>query len=123
MYDYWFTQFDFPDENGKPYKSSGGKMVWNVQLKRDIPVGRQVKPLSRIIKKNVEAFDYSSIQPAIDLSVMPSNSIARELFENKTPFELMTDKYSKKLLTTLNLESVPPDKVTLRPTLILGAVR
>lgn len=46
------------------------------------------------------------------------NSVARELFENKTPFELMTDKYSKKLLTTLNLESVPPDKVTLRPTLI-----
>lgn len=39
IYDYWFLQFDFPDENGKPYKSSGGKMVWNEELKRDIPVG------------------------------------------------------------------------------------
>ena len=37
LYDYWFVQFDFPDENGKPYKSSGGKMVWNSTLKRDIP--------------------------------------------------------------------------------------
>ena len=39
LYDYWFVQFDFPDENGKPYKSSGGKMVWNEKLKREIPQG------------------------------------------------------------------------------------
>ena len=38
LYDYWFVQFDFPDENGMPYKSSGGKMVWNEKLKREIPV-------------------------------------------------------------------------------------
>ena len=37
LYDYWFVQFDFPDENGRPYKSSGGKMVWNEKLKREIP--------------------------------------------------------------------------------------
>ena len=37
LYDYWFVQFDFPDAHGKPYKSSGGKMTWNNQLKRDIP--------------------------------------------------------------------------------------
>ena len=37
LYDYWFVQFDFPDENGLPYKSSGGKMVWNDLLKRNIP--------------------------------------------------------------------------------------
>ena len=37
LYDYWFVQFDFPDENGKPYKNSGGKMVWNESLKRKIP--------------------------------------------------------------------------------------
>ena len=37
LYDYWFVQFDFPDENGKPYKSSDGKMVWNEKLKREIP--------------------------------------------------------------------------------------
>lgn len=39
LYDFWFVQFDFPDENGKPYKSSGGKMVWNEVLKRNIPEG------------------------------------------------------------------------------------
>ena len=39
IYDYWFVQFDFPDKNGKPYKSSGGKMVWNEQLKRKVPAG------------------------------------------------------------------------------------
>lgn len=39
LYDYWFVQFDFPDENGKPYKSSGGKMVWNEKLNRNIPEG------------------------------------------------------------------------------------
>ena len=76
MYDYWFTQFDFPDENGKPYKSSGGQMVWNSVLKREIPDGWSVKSLADILVKNIDAFDYKSKQPAIDLSVMPSDSIA-----------------------------------------------
>ena len=39
LYDYWFVQFDFPDENERPYKSSGGAMVWNEKLKREIPQG------------------------------------------------------------------------------------
>lgn len=39
IYDYWFLQFDFPDENGNPYRQSGGKMVWNEELKREIPEG------------------------------------------------------------------------------------
>lgn len=39
IYDYWFVQFDFPDDNGNPYKSSGGKMVYNEKLKREIPEG------------------------------------------------------------------------------------
>lgn len=39
LYDYWFIQFDFPNEEGKPYKSSGGVMVWNEKLKREIPKG------------------------------------------------------------------------------------
>ncbi len=45
LYDYWFVQFDFPDENWKPYKSSGGKMVWSEELKREIPEGWEVKKL------------------------------------------------------------------------------
>jgi type I restriction enzyme S subunit len=48
LYDYWFVQFDFPDKNGKPYKSSGGKMVFNEELKREIPIGWQSGVLSDI---------------------------------------------------------------------------
>ncbi len=48
LYDYWFVQFDFPDSNGKPYKSSGGKMLYNPKLKRDIPEGWEVKELSNL---------------------------------------------------------------------------
>ena len=50
LYDYWFVQFDFPDTNGKPYKSSGGAMVWNEKLKRKIPVNWEVKTLAEQIK-------------------------------------------------------------------------
>lgn len=50
IYDYWFLQFDFPDENGKPYKSSGGKMVWNEELKREIPEGWKVKRIKDCVK-------------------------------------------------------------------------
>ena len=42
LYDYWFVQFDFPNEDGKPYKSSGGAMVWNDKMKREIPQGWNV---------------------------------------------------------------------------------
>lgn len=49
LYDYWFVQFDFPDQNGKPYKSSGGKMVYNPELKREIPEGWGVEKLSHFL--------------------------------------------------------------------------
>ena len=48
LYDYWFVQFDFPNKEGKPYKSSGGKMVYNEVLKREIPEGWEVKSLGQI---------------------------------------------------------------------------
>lgn len=48
LYDYWFVQFDFPNEEGKPYKSSGGKMVWNEKLKREIPEGWYADNICRI---------------------------------------------------------------------------
>ena len=48
LYDYWFVQFDFPDANGKPYKTSGGRMEYNATLKREIPAGWAVNTLSQI---------------------------------------------------------------------------
>lgn len=62
MYDYWFTQFDFPNDDGKPYRASGGVMVYSEDLKRDIPQGWQVgsiakNSLSEIIKPGVDTFE------------------------------------------------------------------
>lgn len=53
IYDYWFVQFDFPNENGKPYKSSGGKMVFNEELKREFPEGWESGELSDIANINM----------------------------------------------------------------------
>ena len=73
LYDYWFVQFDFPNEEDKPYKSSGGAMVWNEKLKREIPEGWEVKQLRDIIETNRGiSYDTSSISgggvPMINLA-------------------------------------------------------
>lgn len=57
IYDYWFTQFDFPDENGKPYRSSGGKMVYNETLKREIPEGWEAGTLSSLAAYGERSID------------------------------------------------------------------
>ena len=60
LYDYWFVQFDFPDQNGKPYKSSGGKMVYHPELKREIPEGWGVEKLgdiSQYVSEKVDSFE------------------------------------------------------------------
>ena len=62
IYDYWFLQFEFPNDEGKPYKSSGGKIVWNEELKKEIPEGWEVETLlknriSSIIKTGTEYFE------------------------------------------------------------------
>ena len=64
IYDYWFVQFDFPDQNGKPYKTSGGKMVYNEVLKREIPEGWEVKKLGEVIEKisnNILPTEYQNL--------------------------------------------------------------
>lgn len=59
IYDYWFVQFDFPDNNGKPYKSNGGKMVWDSTLKREIPENWDVKSINQI-STSVRGVTYNS---------------------------------------------------------------
>lgn len=58
LYEYWFIQFDFPDENERPYKSSGGKMIYNEKLKREIPIDWEVKQIGNIIQEQ----EKSSVQ-------------------------------------------------------------
>ena len=75
LYDYWFVQFDFPDQNGKPYKSSGGKMVYKPELKREIPEGWGVESVGNLLDKvtKAEKIENNSIEfigeiPVIDQS-------------------------------------------------------
>ena len=75
IYDYWFVQFDFPNDDNKPYKKSGGEMVYSKELGRYIPKDWEVITLNKLLNKNFRPFDYSSVQPTIDLSVMPTLSI------------------------------------------------
>ena len=73
LYDYWFVQFDFPDENGRPYKSSGGKMVWSERLNRDLPAGWEVcsiidNPISKPIKPGVVPFQTKTYLATADVT-------------------------------------------------------
>jgi len=94
LYDYWFVQFDFPDENGNPYKTSGGEMVYNQELKREIPKGWEVKKLKDILKKNNKKFNLNDEKhniDTIDLSVMPSSTMC--LTEKNTSDEFGTNLF------------------------------
>ena len=72
LYDYWFVQFDFPNEQGKPYKSTGGKMVYNAELKRQIPEGWENGTLGDIsdLVRGV-TYDASDIKEENDYDVIP----------------------------------------------------
>lgn len=99
LYDYWFVQFDFPDENGKPYKSSGGKMVWNEELKREIPKGWEVKPLKEFITVirgvSYKPTDERDARDADTVPLLKSNNIQNGVVNFDQPVFL-----SKQLVNT-----------------------
>lgn len=76
IYDYWFLQLEFPNEDGKPYKSSGGKMVWNEELKREIPEVWSIKKLSDVVEvidnrgKNPPTASSNTRFPIIDVATL-----------------------------------------------------
>lgn len=72
VYEYWFVQFDFPNKDGKPYKSSGGKMVWNEELKREVPEGWRSGTTAEIFEFN----------PTLSI---PKGSLAKYLDMNSIP--------------------------------------
>ena len=84
LYDYWFVQFDFPNENGKPYKSSGGKMVWNEKLKREIPKGWNVLKLGEHCSFNKRTSNGYFNHPILylDTSNITNNTIDELQFLN-----------------------------------------
>ena len=75
LYDYWFVQFDFPNKEGKPYKSSGGKMVWSDKLKREIPEGWIVEKVSTLIEPIERGLSYASAD-LLDDTAMPMINLA-----------------------------------------------
>ena len=108
LYDYWFVQFDFPNEQGKPYKSSGGKMVYNKELKREIPEGWEVKTIAKWIKndksgdwgKESEEGNYQlkvSCVRGADLNGLNGNG------ELKPPTRFILENNSNKLLENHDL--------------------
>ena len=104
LYDYWFVQFDFPDEHGKPYKASGGKMVYSPELGRDIPASWEVKMLNdsvTIATENINPMDapdkiyeHYSI-PAYDDGKFPSMNKGSEINSGKYVVRPKNILYSK----------------------------
>ena len=75
LYDYWFVQFDFSNEEGKPYKSSGGAMVWNEKLHREIPRNWDVVTLSEYL--NVYSEKISAINLDVNCKYAPIEVLPR----------------------------------------------
>lgn len=95
LYGYWFLQFDFPDENGRPYRSSGGRMVWNERLKRDIPEGWRVaslvsNPLCEPLKPGVAPFSektYLATADVVGTTIKNGSRIRYETREGRANME------------------------------------
>lgn len=102
IYDYWFTQFDFPDENGRPYRSNGGTMVWSDELKREIPKGWSSGTLGdylhlkkdTIIPAAAQVYEHYSI-PAYDDEKYPSLDDGSSIESGKYRVEKGCILYSK----------------------------
>jgi type I restriction enzyme S subunit len=106
LYNYWFVQFDFPDENGKPYRTSGGAMEWNEQLKREIPKGwsaNVIKPFISIIRgvtygrddvKNVPCKNYTPL--------LRANNISNGTINYDSMVYVWTDLISNEQMLTAN---------------------
>ena len=97
LYDYWFVQFDFPDENGRPYKSSGGKMVWNDELKREIPEGWLDGKLSDILRKDIRGIRPDEIGnlPYTPMDILPCNQMSFGNTGDKADANSSLIKYDK----------------------------
>ncbi len=97
IYDYWFVQFDFPDENGRPYKSSGGKMVWNDELKREIPEGWENGILGDVLTKYSISIEPSKIGtlPYTPMDTLPCRKMSFSEVGNQNDANSSLLKYSK----------------------------
>jgi type I restriction enzyme S subunit len=104
VYDYWFVQFDFPNTEGKPYKSNGGKMVWCEELKREVPEGWKVKNLFNAMDVQY-GFPFSTEHFTDEIKLKPVVRI-RDILENS--------------ISTYTTEDVDDKYMLLKNDLIIG---
>lgn len=84
LYDYWFVQFDFPNEEGKPYKSSGGEMVWSEELRREIPEGWKVGEVADLFILNPSlSLKVGAISSYIDMDALPTDGFMTKEVQKK----------------------------------------
>lgn len=86
IFDYWFVQFDFPDEQGKPYKSSGGKMVYHPKLKRDIPERWRMKHLGDLVypvNDSIEPHEYPELN-YLPIDKLPTKKLYYEEYDERS---------------------------------------
>ena len=106
LYDYWFVQFDFPDQNGKPYKSSGGKMVYHPELKREIPEGWEVGKLGELIEleRGVTYAKSDIVEKATKdaIGVLRATNITRNVMDLNDLVYLAKDKINNKQIIKQN---------------------
>lgn len=103
LYDYWFVQFDFPDENGRPYKSSGGKMVWNEELGFKIPCGWDICELKDYIGSSNTGdwgYEYSTEEHSIKVGCIRGADI---IALNNLPTRYIKQRNLSKLLSNWDI--------------------
>lgn len=127
IFDYWFLQFEFPNNKGKPYKSSGGEMVYNEELQREIPKGWQVKELDNLINISNEKMKSGEIGDRlyIPIEVIPRKKIsfsetadADKASTGLCPFDEKTILLSNRRVY-FHKVSISPFKGVTRDTVIL----
>jgi len=125
LYDYWFIQFDFPDENGRPYKSSGGEMVWNDKLKREIPKGWKDITFNSFINKS-KVGDWGDDIPKDGKIKVGCVRGADIIKLNDVPTRYITSKHSDRLLEdgdiVIEVSGGSPVQATGRVALITNGV-
>ena len=114
LYDYWFTQFDFPNEEGKPYRTSGGKMIWNEVLKRDIPADWSVVPFLDIV-----SWESNSQPPKSEFVYEPKEGYVR-FIQNR---DYDSDTHKTYIPLTKNLSIVDRYDILMDKYGDAGAVR
>lgn len=129
LYNYWFVQFDFPDTNGKPYKTSGGKMVYNATLKREIPAGWRSLRLNELLQNGADstgsdAFNSDVPYTPIDALPMKKMSFGDAYSSDKANTSLIKYKRNDILIGAMRVYFhrvciAPFDGITRTTTLVL----